>query len=272
MVCLHRRPRPPDSATRPRPVEVPGGAQEPSPQSDILQARGSRNNCGASCIRCDAPIGGSATCDGAKCGAPTCPASQQICNNACIDKARSCDGFCSNGKYNCPDGVCRDTNNVTSWRNWLPAVRAEGQRHASAELQWASACGYACNTGYLLCGDGSCARASWDFETGDLQGVYGVSQNPAVSEMVSVRTDHVHGGTYVLFAGRLLQNGQLLLHRRNWRRCAMARERMLPARRLAHGSCRTLKRRTFASWTNAHSRRYRNGLTWRRSGRALLTT
>jgi hypothetical protein len=159
--------------------------------------------CGPSCTRCDVPVGGSATCDGTTCGTPTCPSGQKLCSGACIDQARSCNGVCSNGKYSCPDGVCRDTNTVTSCGTGCQPCPQKP--NATATSCTNAVCGYTCNAGFFLCGDGSCGRRTWDFEGGDLQAVYALTQNSNSFEMVSVRTDVAHSGTHAL-AGRLLNN------------------------------------------------------------------
>jgi hypothetical protein len=56
----------------------------------------------------------------------------------------------------------------------------------------------------MTCGDGSCGRSTWDFETGNLDGVYGLSQDPNVSEMLSVLTEQAHSGSHAA-ATRTLQ-------------------------------------------------------------------
>lgn len=165
--------------------------------------------CGPSCTRCDVPTGGSATCNGTTCGTPTCPSGQKICNNACIDNARSCNGVCSNGKYNCPDGVCRDTNTVASCGTACQTCPNPGVANAAAACQ-ANQCGFACNAGFERCGTMSrCQANRWTFEDGTVQGF--VQDTVPDGGSVRVISGDAHGGTRSLSSEYVSQfDGELV--------------------------------------------------------------
>lgn len=74
-----------------------------------------------------------------------------------------------NGKFNCPDGVCRDTNAIASCGTTCQACPTKPNATASSCTN--GVCGYVCNTNYFKCADGTCSRNLWDFEmAGDTQG------------------------------------------------------------------------------------------------------
>jgi hypothetical protein len=52
--------------------------------------------CGDRCVPCDAPTGGSVTCNGTAC-VPACPAGKKLCAGACIDENVPCNGTCPTG-------------------------------------------------------------------------------------------------------------------------------------------------------------------------------
>jgi len=101
--------------------------------------------CGPNCTKCNVPTGGSITCDGTKCGTPTCPNGQQLCNNACIDNNQVCNGSCLGGKFACADGICRDITTVDSCGSSCQPCALQTGATAACN---SGACKYTCNTGF----------------------------------------------------------------------------------------------------------------------------
>jgi len=124
--------------------------------------------CGASCTKCTVPTGGSNTCDGTKCGTPSCPNGQQLCGNACIDNNKACNGSCLNNKFLCPDQICRDDTLLASCGQTCQPCAAK--TNATATSCDGTSCGYTCNASFIECTNKNCGRIAWDFDTGTTQG------------------------------------------------------------------------------------------------------
>jgi hypothetical protein len=69
-------------------------------------------SCGGACEACPTIMGGTATCDGQKCGL-ACPAGKRPCKDACVDATATCTVTCDPGFHPC-DNVCVDSSKVSS--------------------------------------------------------------------------------------------------------------------------------------------------------------
>ena len=108
--------------------------------------------CGASCTPCQAPVNGSATCDGVSCGG-SCPSNMQLCLGACIDAAAACSGKCPATEHAC-GGLCPAlTDPKACGTSCSPCAVPPGATQATCD---GTSCGFQCTTGTHRCG-ASCA-------------------------------------------------------------------------------------------------------------------
>jgi hypothetical protein len=106
--------------------------------------------CGNSCEPCPAPTGGSATCDGIKCGV-TCPAGQKPCLTACIAADAPCDNICPAGKNNC-NGLCVEATSLAACGpGCMPCPTSPGGTSSCD----GTTCTLTCNAGFHRCA-GAC--------------------------------------------------------------------------------------------------------------------
>jgi hypothetical protein len=109
-------------------------------------------NCGKACVPCPAPSGGTATCDGTKCGVE-CPAGKKPCLDACIDLAAACDGTCPDGKNAC-NGICVDAASVAACGSACVTCPTSPNGKTTCD---GDKCLLACDAGFHACG-GGCAK------------------------------------------------------------------------------------------------------------------
>lgn len=117
--------------------------------------------CGTSCEACPAIRGGTATCDGMKCGV-ACPTGTKPCLGECIPEARSCVGACPTGTHDC-QGVCADNRSVNSCGTTAcaPCPAPAGARATCDGTR----CDFVCETGKrctptaTTCVTGCCSNA-----------------------------------------------------------------------------------------------------------------
>jgi hypothetical protein len=117
--------------------------------------------CGNRCLPCQAPTGGSVSCDGTGCQ-PACPMGKQICQGACIDSSMACAGTCPPGQRACTDGFCRANDVAACGASCSPCpVPSNGSATCDG-----TGCGVACNMGFRRCGN-QCIPASACCAAGD---------------------------------------------------------------------------------------------------------
>lgn len=105
--------------------------------------------CGSSCTSCQAPVNGTATCDGTKCGG-TCAEDKKLCAGKCIPNDMVCEGSCPTGSHDC-SGLCPlDTEVNSCGTSCVPCPVPQGAMKATCE---AGQCDFICEAGYHRCGD-----------------------------------------------------------------------------------------------------------------------
>ena len=104
--------------------------------------------CGTSCTPCQAPVDGTATCDGMSCGG-VCPTGKKLCLGACIDSAASCGGACPEQQHAC-NGLCPAVTDVKACgTSCLPCPVPTGATQATCD---GASCDFQCMTGTHKCG------------------------------------------------------------------------------------------------------------------------
>jgi hypothetical protein len=107
------------------------------------------SSCGGSCDPCPTITGGTATCDGTRCGV-NCPAGQKACpaTGACIGLNDPCDGTCPAGKNLCNGTCVLPTDKTACGPNCTPCGNSANGRSECDGTQ----CTLTCNAGFHLCG------------------------------------------------------------------------------------------------------------------------
>ncbi len=149
----------------------------------------STSTCGLSCVACDVPTNGRATCDGANCGFQ-CLTGFHLCGSACVPDssvsacgpgcatcnqappnghdvcaANKCDFQCDSGFHAC-QGACLADSSLNSCGSSCSPCPAPPPGAVATCLS--GQCGWECGPGYLKCGSGCCsvrAVASGDQHT-----------------------------------------------------------------------------------------------------------
>jgi hypothetical protein len=108
------------------------------------------DHCGMACVPCSVITGGTATCDGVKCGVE-CPAGKKACAavNACIGIDEPCDGTCPTGKNPC-NGLCTLATDKTACGSACAVCPTAANGTTDCD---GMQCTLACNTGFHRCGD-----------------------------------------------------------------------------------------------------------------------
>jgi hypothetical protein len=133
--------------------------------------------CGSACMVCPVPANGTATCSGPS------------CNIACNTDFKPCGGVCAScpnvGNYNCSGTQCVPTSCATGYHlcgmqclsssspqscgsSCSPCAAPPANATATCS---GNSCGFACNSGYMLCGTNACCP--------DCRGVAGACTAPA---------------------------------------------------------------------------------------------
>jgi hypothetical protein len=129
---------PPGSTCEPGTHSCPAGCvDDKSPMS-----------CGTACEPCPSVNGGTATCDGVKCGV-SCPTGKKPCLDGCVDMMAACEGTCAAGKNPC-NGICVDAKSLSSCGSSCSPCPTSPNGAASCD---GDKCDLKCNPGYHRCKD-----------------------------------------------------------------------------------------------------------------------
>ena len=101
-------------------------------------------HCGSACDPCPTVIGGTATCDGIKCGSE-CPAGQKPCNDKCVPLDAPCGG-CPSGKNPC-NGLCVANTDKTACGASCKVCPTSPNGVTECDGE----CKLTCNAGFQLC-------------------------------------------------------------------------------------------------------------------------
>src|SRR3954468_4384200 len=105
--------------------------------------------CGIACDDpCPAVKGGTATCNGTRCGG-SCPSGQKLCHGECIPEGMGCSGACPAGTHDC-DGICSDNMSVKSC-GAMSCTACSAPAGATATCD-GNSCGFSCGA-RKRCGD-----------------------------------------------------------------------------------------------------------------------
>ena len=108
----------------------------------------SPEHCGVACDQpCPAPVGGTATCDGFKCGT-ACPQGQRDCQGTCQPEGEPCGG-CPSGQNPC-NGQCVEAASIQACGVACTTCPTDPNGTATCD---GNRCGLECNTGFHRCGD-----------------------------------------------------------------------------------------------------------------------
>jgi hypothetical protein len=143
------------------PVSRDAGAQDASQEAAVPECPTGQHTCpggcvsdsdirtcGPSCTPCQAPIDGTATCDGKACGG-ACPTGKQLCLGMCIDARVACVGTCPDGQHAC-GGLCVSVLDVNACgTSCSPCPVPTGASQATCS---ATGCDFQCLTGAHQCG------------------------------------------------------------------------------------------------------------------------
>lgn len=116
---------------------------------DRCAANNDPNSCNMSCTPCQAPVGGTATCDGTQCGG-ACPPNLKLCAGACIGLNESCNGVCPPGTHNC-NNLCLSDADVNSCGSLC--IPCAAPAHSKASCDPNHQCAFTCDPGYLPMGE-----------------------------------------------------------------------------------------------------------------------
>lgn len=115
-------------------------------------------SCGTSCTPCEAPAGGTATCDGIRCGGE-CSGSDVLCAGACIPADAPCDNTCPAGTHDCA-GLCTSDTSVNSCG--VSCDPCPVPTNAIAATCDGTACGLDCADGFHVCDSACVSNSSTD--------------------------------------------------------------------------------------------------------------
>jgi hypothetical protein len=115
----------------------------------------SPESCNVSCTSCPAPIGGSSTCDGKKCGV-ACPPGHRACQDSCIPDEDPCEGGCTDGKNLC-NGLCVAPTSLSACGSSCSPCPSSPDGVAACD---GDKCELTCNPGYHRCDDACLSDAS----------------------------------------------------------------------------------------------------------------
>jgi hypothetical protein len=119
----------------------------------------SPEHCGGSCSPCPSIPGGTATCDGNKCGI-ACPTGMTACLDRCLAQGVPCEGSCPAMKRAC-NGICVDLTNLAACgTSCMPCPSSSGGKATCN----GTSCELACDTGFHLC-DGNTCRSDRDIHS-----------------------------------------------------------------------------------------------------------
>jgi hypothetical protein len=104
-------------------------------------------SCGVSCEPCPTVKGGTAACDGTRRGI-TCPGTQSVCKDSCVDKGSPCDGACPDGQNPCT-GLCVDGRSLNFCGPSCTPCPTSANGKASCDGQ---TCDLQCDAGFHKCG------------------------------------------------------------------------------------------------------------------------
>jgi hypothetical protein len=104
--------------------------------------------CGTSCQPCPTAEGGTATCDGSKCGV-TCPAGQDVCADRCIPTTMACVDQCRADQNLCGK-LCVSASSVSACGPTCLACPTSPSGDTSCDGQ---RCSLTCKPGFHLCTD-----------------------------------------------------------------------------------------------------------------------
>jgi hypothetical protein len=140
-----------DSGAGPSDPTCPSGNHRCDPGGCVAST--SPDHCGLSCSACPAVAGGTATCDGTKCGG-ACPAGTKLCVDKCVPEAAACDGKCPPGANPCGGGLCVDGKSLSACGAACMPCPTSPNGVATCD---GDRCALTCNAGYHACGS-ACAK------------------------------------------------------------------------------------------------------------------
>jgi hypothetical protein len=185
------------------------------------------SHCGASCVACSAPTGGSVSCTGGACQ-QSCPGSDSICSGACVDTTSN-PAFCGNCTTACsaPKSAC--SSSVCSCPAGTPTFCSSNNTcvNTTNDPLNCGGCGHSCQGG--ACSSGVCQPTTiytrGAFES--LGGLYGITVtngapdqlllvncvsggDPTLEITTGASPSHVFGGTSnASYCGRTIAGGEL---------------------------------------------------------------
>lgn len=108
--------------------------------------------CGRSCAPCPTITGGTATCDGTRCGL-VCPAGMRVCLDKCIAEGAPCDDVCPDPKQRLCNNGCVNLDNIAACGPECVTCPASVNGKTSCN---GTSCEIACDAGFHLCDGVSC--------------------------------------------------------------------------------------------------------------------